>query len=188
MIKIKKSDWVQIVLNLIAFVVLFIAPTGRGSFWGFTTFFVLASLILIEISLSNDKTAIWIWITKTITYSLFVWKFSSNIGPFHWEYVLMIFISFLTLLVSRKLIKTRAIAMWGTNIAYVIGGIMYIIAIFKTPQDYGYHHILFWLVNCLSYGILIYQILKEKREKVNLIIPIYAFTFCIVYMVIILLT
>ncbi len=78
--------------------------------------------------------------------------------------------------------------MWGTNIAYVIGGIMYIMAVLNKPEDYGYHHILFWLVNCISYGILIYQILKEKREKVNLIIPMYAFTFCIVYMVILFFT
>lgn len=185
--KIEKNDWVQIILNLIAFIVLFVAPTGRGSFWGFTTFFVLASVILLEIVLSKDKTAIWIWITKTITYSLFVWKFSSNIGPFHWEYILMILISLLTLLISRKLVKTRAIAMWGTNVAYVIGGAMYIIAVVNKPEDYGFYHIVFWLVNCISYGILIYQILKEKREKVNLIIPIYAFIFCIVYIVIIIL-
>lgn len=188
MYKLNKNDWVQIILNFIAFIILFSAPTGKGSFWGFTTFFILAAIILIEIALSKDKTAIWIWITKTATYSMFVLKFSSNIGPFHWEYVVMIVISILTLLISHKFIKTRAIAMWGTNTAYVIGGIMYIVAVCNTPGDYGYHHIFFWLVNCISYGILIYQILKEKREKVNLIIPIYAFTFCIVYVVIILLT
>jgi hypothetical protein len=183
--KITKNDGVQIFLNLIAFAILISAPTGQGSFWGFTTFFVLATLILIEIILSKDRTAIWIWITKTATYSLFVVKFSSNIGPFHWEYVVMIVISLITLFVSRKFIKTRALAMWGTNVAYVIGGIMYILAVMNKPEDYGYHHILFWVVNWLSYAILIVEIYKHKKAKVNYIIPVYAFTFCIVYIVII---
>jgi hypothetical protein len=179
------QDWIQIGLNVLAFIILVLAPTGRGSFWGFTTFFALAGIILLEIILSDDKTAIWIWITKTTTYSVFVWKFSSNIGQFHWHYVVMIAVSICAFLISRKLIKARAISMWGTNIAYIIGGIMYITAVLNKPDDYGWHHISFWFVNMVSYGILIYQIVKQKKKKVNLIIPIYAFTFCIVYMVII---
>jgi len=180
-----KSDWIQIILNLIAFFILYSFPTGRGSFWGFTTFFILSLLILIEILLSKDKTALWIWITKTFTYFILFWKFSSNIGPFHWEYVAMIFISFFTFMISRKIIKERAIAMWGTNISYLIGAVMYIIAVVKYPKDYGNPHLLFWLISCISYGVLIYDIIKQKKEKVNLIIPIYAFTICIIYMLII---
>jgi hypothetical protein len=183
--KISKRDWVQIGLNLLAFIVLMLAPTGKGSFWGFTTFFVLAGLILLEISLSKDKTAIWIWITKTTTYAIFVLKFSSNIGEFHWQYIVMIVVSICTLLVSRKLIKSRSIAMWGTNTAYVIGGVMYIVAVVSKPEDYDYNHIIFWFINAVSYGILIWQILSQKKDKVNLIIPVYAFTFCIVYICII---
>lgn len=183
--KIQKKDWIQIVLNVIAFVILFSAPTGKGSFWGFTTFFVLCATNLIEILLSKDRTAIWLWITKTITYSLFVWKFSSNIGPFHWEYVMMVAISFCTLLISRHLIKRRSIAMWGSNVASVIGGVLYIIAVVNKPEDYGYHHILFWLVNAISYGLLIQEIIHHKKHRVNLIIPIYGFTFSLLYMMII---
>ncbi len=182
--KITKNDWIQIVLNLIAFAVLFTAPTGRGSFWGFTSFFVLSGIILLEISFQEDKTAIWVWRTKTLTYLFFVIKFTSNIGPFNWIYVIMIILSMCTLLVSKR-IKKRAISMWGTNIAYIIGGVMYILAVFGKPDDYGLHHILFWFVNWISYGILIYEILKEKKERVNLIIPIYAFIFCLVYIAII---
>lgn len=185
-IKIMKTkDLIQIGLNILAFLILFFSSGGNGSFWGFLTFNIIAAIVLIEILLSKDKTAIWVWITKTITYVFFSIKFAKNMGEIKTEYIVMIFISVVSLLISRHLIKRRAVALWGQNFAYIIGAYMYIIAILTHPETFGIAHILFWGINCISYFLLIYEIFKEKKDKTNLIIPGYAVVGCIVYMILI---
>ena len=142
-------------------------------------------VILTEIILSKDKTGLWLWIVKLSTYSILVWTFSSNRGQFHWQYVIMIVISCIALFISRTLIKKRSITMIGTILAYTIGGILYIIAIVHNPKDYGYHHIVFMLINAISYILLTIEIIQQEKERVNLIIPIFAFITCLIYVLVI---
>lgn len=181
----KKQDFLQIMLNILAFLLLFFSSGGNGSFWGFLTFNIIATIVLIEILLSNDKTGLWVWITKTITYVFFSIKFAQNMGEIKMEYIIMILVSAISLIVSRKIIKKRAIALWGQNFAYIIGAYMYVMAIIAHPEQFQIHHILFWLINCISYFLLIYDIIKNKKDKINLIIPGYAVIACIIYVTII---
>ena len=179
----KKQDFVQIVLNILAFLVLIATPGGTGSFWGFFTFNIISGIVLMEIFLSKDHTGKWIWITKTFTYILLCIKFAHSMGEFKWQYVVMIAISVLTLVVSRHLIKRRAIALWGQNIAYIFGGWLYCLAIIYHPSTFGVYHIVFWLINALSFGLLSYEVIKEKKGSINLIIPVYALAACLVYII-----
>lgn len=182
-VSITRNDMVQIVLNITAFLILIFSGGGHGSFWGFLTFNIIAAIVLIEILLSTDKTALWVWITKTFTYILLVIKFSHNIGEIKPSYIYMIIISATALVISRRLIKKRAVSMWGQNIAYIIGGYMYVMAIIHAPNDFGAAHIWFWLVNCASYALLVREIYVKNKPKVNLIIPIYAIIACLIYVV-----
>ena len=179
----KTKDLIQIVLNLIAFFVLFFATGGKGSFWGFLTFNIIAGIILFELVISRDMTGLWVWITKTVTYVLFSIKFAFSMGPIKMEYVIMIAISVISLLISRHLIKKRSVALWGQNIAYLFGGYLYVLAILQHPQTFTNYHIIFWSINTLSYSLLVYDVIKNKKDKVNLIIPVYAIAACLVYII-----
>lgn len=184
-ITITKNDWTQILLNIAAFLVLCFSMEGTGSFWGFITFNVIAIIVLIEILLSSDKTALWVWITKSLTYILLVIKFSYNIGNIKPAYICMIIISATALVVSRRLIKKRAVSMWGQTVAYIIGGYMYVMAIIHSPESFGNAHIWFWVINSVSYALLVYEIIAKHKPKVNLIIPLYAMIACLLYIVLI---
>jgi hypothetical protein len=186
-IELRKVDWPQISLNLLAFITLIFAPTGRGSFWGFVTFWLLSCINAYEIATSKDKTGLALWIIKAITYAGFVWKFSSEIGVFHWNYVIMICISVSSLIISRtrRFKKKRAIAMYGTCFAYLFGTGMYINAIIANPTDYGWHHIAFWIINGVSYALQIKKNKNQKINKDNYIVPVFALVVCIIYITII---
>ncbi len=185
---LKKEDKQQLGLNILAFILLLSATGGKGSFWGFATFTLLSGINLTENLLSKDRTTRVIWIVKTITYSILCVLLWFNKGEFKWLYVIMISISGLALLVSRHLITKRAIAMWGSNASYCIAAYLYIGAILQNPEQFGLFHILFWLVNIVSYVLVINQIRKEKIDQVRLIIPVFAFFACLVYIIIILVT
>ncbi len=176
-----KKEWIQIVLNIVAFVVLIASSGGVGSFWGFLTFNIISGIILLEILLSKDHTAKWLWITKTVTYVFLVIKFTHNMGEFKQEYIYMIAISVAAFLASKHLIKRRSIALWGQNAAYTIGQIMYIQAIHRHPESFGWSHVLFWVIIFSSFAYLVYEVLIHKKAKVNLIIPAYAMVICVVY-------
>ena len=177
----KKPDVIQIVLNIVACLVLLATPGGNGSFWGFLTFNIMSAIVLTEIVLSKDQTAKWLWITKTFTYVVLCIKFIHSMGVIKWEYPVMIAIAVLTLIASRHLIKRRAVAMWGQNVAYVFGGYLYCLAIVNHPDSFGIYHIVFWLINSLSFGLISYQVIKEKKGSVNLIVPVYALAACLIY-------
>jgi hypothetical protein len=181
----KKKDIIQILLNLLAFVILIISPGGKGTFWSFLTFTLLALFVLLEIILSKDKTALWVWITKTLTYIFLTIKFLNNMGDFKIIYGVMVLIAVITFIVSKKFIQKRIIAMWGTNVAYLIGAYMYINAVFVNPEQFNGYHILFWLTNVLSYFLLIREVIKEKKPRVNLNVPVFAFIVCLIYILII---
>lgn len=174
-------DVVQIMLNIVAFLVLMFATGGHGSFWGFLTFNIIAGITLIEILSSKDKTAVWVWITKTFTYIMLVIKFSSNMGTIKPAYIVMIAISAAAFIISKRLIKKRAVSMWGQVAAYLIGGYMYIMAIVHSSGDFGAGHMWFWGINCLSYILLVCDIVAKDKPRVNLIIPLYALFFSLVY-------
>lgn len=180
-IPITGLDIIQIVINIIAFVILFLSLGGHGSFWSFLTFNIIAGIILTESVLSKDKTGFWVWITKTFTYILLVINFASNRGELKWWYIVMILISVTALVISRYYIKKRAVSFIGQDIAYAIGGIMYVIVIYHNPEQFGMGHICFWLVNSLSYFLVIHDIFKNNRPKVNLIIHIFAAVTCLIY-------
>lgn len=182
---INKKDLIQIGLNLLAFIVLFTSTGGNGSFWGFLTFNILSGIILTEIFLNKDKTGLWLWITKTSTYIFLCLKYAQNMGDIKKEYIVMILISVMSLLISKHLIKKRSIALWGQNLAYLIGGYLYILAIINNPDKFSSVHLVFWSINSLSFILLVQEILKENKDKVNLIIPGYALVACITYMAII---
>ncbi len=182
----KTNDKIQIALNIIAFLVLIISSGGTGSFWGFLTFNIIAAIVLIEIILSKDSTAKWIWITKTVTYTILTIKFSHNMGEIKSMYIAMILVSAGAVVVSRRLIKRRAVALWGQNVAYLIGAYMYVVAVYSNPHAFGIYHMLFWLVNAISYALLIRDIIIEKKAKVNLIIPVYACIVSLLYILLIL--
>ena len=177
----KKQDLIQIVLNVVACLVLLATPGGNGSFWGFFTFNIMSVIVLAEILLSKDQTAKWLWITKSFTYAVLCIKFIHSMGELRWEYPVMIAIAIVTLIASRRLIKRRSVAMWGQNLAYFMGGYLYCLAIVTHPHSFGRFHIIFWVINSLSFGLMSYQVIREKRGSVNLIIPVYAFISCLVY-------
>lgn len=180
------NDLVQIALNVISFLILFLSKGGHGSFWGFLTFNIIAAITLIELLLNEDHKALWVWATKTITYMVLVIKFFHNFGELKLHYVAMIIVSVVAFFISRFLIKNRAIAAWGQVVAYIIGAIMYGAAIIHHPEDFGWGHIGFWLVNLISYALLIYKVYTaDKNDKVNLIIPVYAIVTCPVFIVLI---
>ena len=179
--KMKKPDVIQVVLNIVAFLVLLATPGGNGSFWGFLTFNIMSAIVLAEILLSKDQTAKWLWITKTFTYVILCIKFIHSMGVIRWEYPVMIAIAILTLIVSRHLIKRRAVAMWGQNAAYLLGEYLYCLAILNHPDSFGVYHIVFWLINALSFGLVVYQVIKEKEGNIKLIVPAWAFAACLVY-------
>lgn len=179
---IERKDRVQIKLNILAFLILYLTTGGHGSFWGFFTFNIISALIFIEICLSTDKTAFWLWATKTATYILICIKFFSNKGEFRIEYVYMMAISATAVLISRRL-KNRSFSAWGQVIAYIIGGVMYVMAIISDRDHFGIGHICFWLVNLMSYSLLIGEVYAAKKPSYNYIIPGYALVGCVVYII-----
>lgn len=184
---IRNKEITQIVLNLLAFLILFNSTGGNGSFWGFATFTILISMMLIEMMLSKDPTGLWLWLTKLGTYTFLTVKFSCNMGEIQIANVCMILISVVSLLVSRHLIKKRALGLWGQNVAFIIGSIMYITAILTNPDMFGIAHIVFWAVNGLSYLLLLIEIKQEKKDKQNYIVPGWGFTGSIIHVVVIIL-
>ena len=185
MLSLQKKDLVQIGLNVIAALILLCSSGGQGSFWGFLTFNIISLAILGESLLSKDHTGVPVWVTKSITYVLLTIKFSSNVGVVKPGYIWMVTISIASLLISRHLIKKRAIALWGQNVAYMIGGVMYVMAILKTPSQFGLSHICFWGVNMASFLLLVREVIQEKKDRTNLIIPGWASVVCVIYMVLI---
>jgi hypothetical protein len=183
---LSKQEKQQIGLNVLSFVVYFCATGGKGSFWGFATFTLLSLIILAENLLSKDRTMIAIWIVKSVTYSILTFFLWSNKGEFKIVYVIMILLSGVALLVSRHFIKERAIAMWGSNISYLFAAYLYLSAVVQNPEAYGFMHICFWLVNLISYVLVIRQIKQEKIDQVRLIVPVFALWACVVYIVILL--
>lgn len=180
----QKRNAIQIALNVLAFVILFFATGGHGSFWGFLTFNLTAAIILAEILLSKGAgTAL--WATKTITYIFLTYKFSHNMGTFRVEYAWMIGLSAGSFIASRLALKrskdARTIAIVGQIFAYVIGAYMYISAIFHAPDDFTISHMGFWFVNLLSYVLLVREIIQDKKSRVDLIIPIYGITMSGIY-------
>lgn len=181
-----RKDLIQIFLNLFAFSILYTSSGGHGSFWAFITFNIIAGIILTEIVLSKDKTALWVWITKTATYIFLSVKFIHNMGEIKIEYICMVTLSVSSLIISRHLIAKRMIALWGQNVAYLIGGYLYIVAIIENSSSFGWAHVFFWVINALSYLLLIQQIYQEKKDKINLTIPVFATVVCGVYVTLIL--
>ena len=185
---LRKEDKQQLGLNVLAFVVFLFATGGKGSFWGFATFTLLSGINLTENLLSKDSTTTVIWLVKTVTYSILCSLLWFNKGEFRWIYVIMILLSGIALLVSRHFIKERAIAMWGSNAAYCIAAYLYVSAILQNPGQFGLLHVLFWLINLISYVLVIGQIRREKIDQVRLIIPVFALAACLVYILVILIT
>lgn len=178
---ISPKDTAQIVLNLLAFLILYFAPGGHGSFWGFLTFNITAGIILTEILLTKDKVGVALWSTKVVTYLFLTAKFFHNMGELKGAYVAMIAISATSFIISRKMVKNRRFGLWGQIAAYCIGAYMYITAIISHPGDFNLAHMAFWLVNLISYALLIGQINKEKKSKDNLIIPGYGVFMSAIY-------
>lgn len=182
-ITITEKDWIQISLNVLAFLFLIFATGGHGSFWGFATFNIIAAIAFTEVSLSKtDKTAYWVWFTKTVTYFIICMKFFSNKGELKTEYIVMISIAAVGFFVSRHFAQ-RAISMWGQVAAYIIGAYMYINAIINHPGDFGWGHMGFWTVNFISYALLIWEVWKHKKESYNYIVPVYAIITCPVFVI-----
>jgi hypothetical protein len=178
-------DFVQVGLALLGFAILIIIPSSRATFWGFTVFTGLGSIILVDILTRDDKTGLWLWTAKTITYIILCWKFSHNMGTFHMEYVIMLAIALSAFIVSRRYIPVRAIALWGQNFAYTFGAYMYIKAVYHYPEEYGAAQILFWTINAISYALMIWEIDKYKKPSDNLIIPVFALVVCLIYITLI---
>jgi hypothetical protein len=178
-------DVVQVGLALLGFAILIIIPSSRATFWGFTVFTGLGVIILVDIVTRDDKTGLWLWTAKTITYIILCWKFSHNMGVFHIEYVIMLAIALSAFVVSRRFIPVRAIALWGQNFAYTFGAYMYIKAVYHYPEEYGVVQILFWTINATSYSLMIWEIDKNQKPKDNLIIPVFALVVCLIYITLI---
>ncbi len=178
---ISQRDAIQIALNALAFLILFFATGGHGSFWGFLTFNITAGIILTEILLTKDKVGVALWTTKVVTYVFLSAKFFHNMGELKSAYVAMIAISAGAFIISRKIVKNRTFGLWGQIAAYCIGAYMYITAIISHPGDFNVSHMTFWLVNLISYALLIRQINKEKKSKENLIIPGYGVFMSAIY-------
>ncbi len=178
------QDKVQISLNIAAFIVLVLSLGGKGSFWAFLSFTLVSGINAIEVKLSKG-TGLWLWITKTVTYSILTAKFAHNMGELKMIYIYMIIISVFSLWASLHLVKKRQVAMFGSIFANLLGGAMYVIAVVKHPTSYGHIDTLFWILNLASYAYLVYEVIKGNKPRVNLILPIYAVVICLIYIVLI---
>lgn len=182
-------DKVQICINIIAFVILYVSMGGKGSFWQLFPLTFMIIVIFLETLMSPQKNNMWLWTIKVITYVILTIKFSSNIGVVRWYHIVMIIISLGSFIVSKKIIKTRKVALWGQNIAVGLAGLLYIQAVISHPESYKNYHIWFWILNVISYAIasiIVYR--DDKKSNEDLIRSVFATIACTIYAIVVIIT
>lgn len=185
-----KKDQTQIVLNLIAGVVLYLSLGGAGSFWPFASFTIIAYFMLAYTILTKGP-GMWVWITKSTTYLFLCVKFSATAGDIKTGYIVMIVVATVFFIASKLFTRyhTEAIrlGLWGQNIAYSIGGVLYILAVQQHPDAYNINHMMFWGINAVSYALLIRDIWgsNNAQQRPLLIVFYFAFITCLVYIIVI---
>ena len=183
------KDKIQIILNLAAFAVLITSTGGKGSFWAFLSFTALSGINLIEVTLSKDSSSgKWVWITKTTTYAILTYLLINNRGDPKQIYFWMIAISAIALIISKSLIRKRAIALSGACFANLFGAGMYALAVINNPESYGLIEIVFWLLNLASYVYWHWEVWYYRKDRVNYIITIYATVVCLMHIILIAIT
>lgn len=178
----KYQSSIQIVLNLIAFLVLFISTGGNGSFWSIFTIEIILC-INIWYAYKRKLAGKEVWITKAITYLVLCGMYIQNAGTLRADYIAIIVFALAVFIVAKR--KRSAIGYWGQTIALTMCGVLFLMAVYTDPTKFSFYHALFWLVNAISYALLIYEVRKNRLGSQELIIPVFATVTAFLYAVII---